>query len=341
MIARGHRNSATRAGHGPPSILESVAALAKMNNGHRSGVRADRFGTLRPNTDDGTATAKRQPREPRRLSVAADRERLVGFFGSPRPAPIECAGFAVTFGAYCLETCLFHAALKRRLPCVKLECPGGGELALVHKANQTSENGQPLAVPWEFFDGEVTASAPDPWEVTWHYTEGLTLNRLGEESVQFVRDPLPVATGCAPGPGSCKRRCADPKHPVRPRPRDDRSGGRERRRDLGAANRRHRRAGSERLRGGPLNAGPDLGRLPQRERRPAGLNLDAGSRVRFVLLDPPEGQKSRILAIAIVAPEARFVDVVEAATSIVQSVEFHPNGAGSSPTPKRRALDDL
>ena len=66
--------------------------------------------------------------------------------------------------------------------------------------NQTIENGQLLPVPWEFFDGEVTASAPDPWEVTWHYTDGLTLNRDGEQSVQFVRDPFPVATGCASGP---------------------------------------------------------------------------------------------------------------------------------------------
>jgi hypothetical protein len=79
---------------------------------------------------------------------------------------------------------------------------GAHELALQHKANRTTENGQPLPVPWEFFGGDLTVSAPDPWEVTWHYTEGLTLNRNGAESVQFVRDPLPVANGCAPGPAS-------------------------------------------------------------------------------------------------------------------------------------------
>jgi hypothetical protein len=50
--------------------------------------------------------------------------------------------------------------------------------------------------------------------------------------------------------------------------------------------------------------------------------------MRLYLLDLPEGQETRILAIAIVAPEARFVDVATAAAPIVQSLEFHPASAG-------------
>ena len=48
--------------------------------------------------------------------------------------------------------------------------------------------------------------------------------------------------------------------------------------------------------------------------------------MRLYLLDLPEGSATRILAIAIVAPEARFEDVIEAAAPIIESIEFHTEG---------------
>jgi len=55
----------------------------------------------------------------------------------------------------------------------------------------------------------------------------------------------------------------------------------------------------------------------------ASVDLEGGNRMRLYLLDLPEGLSARILAIAIVAPEARFEDVVESAGPIVDSFEFH------------------
>ncbi len=53
-----------------------------------------------------------------------------------------------------------------------------------------------------------------------------------------------------------------------------------------------------------------------------GMDLAPGSRMRLYLLDLPGGS-ARILAIAVVAPEARFEQVVEAAAPIFDSFEFH------------------
>lgn len=49
----------------------------------------------------------------------------------------------------------------------------------------------------------------------------------------------------------------------------------------------------------------------------------SGERMRLYLFDVPEGSSIRVLAIAIVAPDARFESLVEAAAPIVDSVEFH------------------
>jgi hypothetical protein len=53
-----------------------------------------------------------------------------------------------------------------------------------------------------------------------------------------------------------------------------------------------------------------------------GIGLEHGHLMRLYLLDLPGGS-ARILAIAIVAPEARFERVAEAAAPIVDSFEFH------------------
>jgi len=54
-----------------------------------------------------------------------------------------------------------------------------------------------------------------------------------------------------------------------------------------------------------------------------GLALKQGSRMRLYLLDVPAGSSIRTLAIAIVAPDARFEQVVAAAAPIMDSLDFH------------------
>ena len=51
--------------------------------------------------------------------------------------------------------------------------------------------------------------------------------------------------------------------------------------------------------------------------------LASGDLMRLYLMAAPEGSARRILAIAIVARESRFERVVEAATPVVYSIEFH------------------
>ena len=59
---------------------------------------------------------------------------------------------------------------------------GGARVVLVHDAKGTTENGQPVEVSYAFFDGEVTASAADPWEVS-GVSGALTLGDQGEATV--------------------------------------------------------------------------------------------------------------------------------------------------------------
>lgn len=51
--------------------------------------------------------------------------------------------------------------------------------------------------------------------------------------------------------------------------------------------------------------------------------LEPGRRLRLFLVDLPEGMSMRTLAITVMAPVARFDDVVADATPIIDSVEFH------------------
>src|SRR4029453_11610288 len=66
----------------------------------------------------------------------------------------------------------------------------------------------------------------------------------------------------------------------------------------------------------PPTAGPD-GDLGS-----SGANLPQGQRMRLYLLDLPGGP-ARMLAIAIIAEDARFEHAMEAAAPIMASFEFH------------------
>jgi hypothetical protein len=51
--------------------------------------------------------------------------------------------------------------------------------------------------------------------------------------------------------------------------------------------------------------------------------LGPRERMRLYLIDLPEGSTGGILAIAVVASEARFEAVMDAATPIIDSIAFH------------------
>jgi hypothetical protein len=193
---------------------------------------------------------------------------------------------------------------------------------LTHDAAQTKENGQPVAAPYMFYDGEVTVSAPDPWNLSPFFESALAFgDQSGDARVELVRNPLPIATGCAPGPVP-----SDADALVRSiRSNPDLVVSAPVSVDLGGA------SGSAIdvtvapgasvcetfpatlvLTQGDGYSGP----------RPPGVDLAPGSRMRLYLLDVPERLPTPILAIAVVAPEARFEDLVEGATPILESLQF-------------------
>ena len=199
----------------------------------------------------------------------------------------------------------------------------GGPLGLWSGVTDTTENGQPVAVPYGFFDGEVTASAANPWKVSPFFAVALTLDsQLGDERIEMIGDPFPVATGCEQGPAA-----SDADALARSIQSDP---------DLEAT------APVAVVVGGSAGLQMDVTLAPGASvcevipstqvltqddghtgPGPPGLNLDQGSRMRLYLLDLPEGLATRILAIVVVAPEARFEAVLEAATPIIESIEFH------------------
>jgi len=54
-------------------------------------------------------------------------------------------------------------------------------------------------------------------------------------------------------------------------------------------------------------------------------SLQPGLRLRLYLVDLPEGMSVRTLALTVVAPEARFEEVIAETAPIIESIEFHPD----------------
>ena len=161
-------------------------------------------------------------------------------------------------------------------------------------------------MPYEFFDGEVTASAADPWGISPFYEVALVQNGQQEDGrVELVGDPLSVETGCANGPAPADANALAARIQAEP--------------DFEAT------APVAVSVGGTEGLAMDVTVAPAAsdcEMR-GSLNVEQGSRMRLYLVDLPEGSTIRILAIAVVAPEARFEDLIEAAAPVIDSVEFH------------------
>jgi hypothetical protein len=187
-------------------------------------------------------------------------------------------------------------------------------------ARSTTENGQPVPVTYVFFDGEVTVSAAAPWTYLLE-EDGLALGgTLSDQHLDLAPRPRPVTAGCVEG--EVPDDAAALAESIRARP------------DLMVTEPQHATVGGVEgltmdvtVASTPSLCDPDgatvvlwttLG-LPQRR----AFLLEPGHRMRVYVFDIPHGSIVGPMAIAVVAPEARFEDTVEAATPVIESVEFH------------------
>jgi hypothetical protein len=182
-------------------------------------------------------------------------------------------------------------------------------------ATKTTENGQPVDVTYQFFDGAVTISAAAPWDLEVFPATALRLGDA-ESGIVLVDRPLPVATGCENGPAPADANAlaasiqADPDFEATA-PVAAMIGGTEAlAMDVTVG------PGASVCVGPPLVLGHD-------NDDEYGLEAPDGSRMRLYLVDLPGGSTTRIVAIAIVAPEAGFEDVKAAAAPVIESIEFN------------------
>ncbi|HEU4759613.1 MAG TPA: hypothetical protein VFT91_06480 [Dehalococcoidia bacterium] len=213
----------------------------------------------------------------------------------------------------------------------------------------TTENGQPVAMPYDYFGGEVTLHAAHPWIMSDGF---IPFGRLipegpgvppttdggqrhdGWDQLFLIADPALGGAGCQAGPDPADAEAL--AESIRSNP------------DLGAtAPVAVSVGGAEALMmdvviaaGATITVAVneqgdfcDDGLLYPILDQDVGMTVYFGNGVatgqatgdwmRLYLFDAPEGSPMRILAIAIVAPESRFERAVEAAAPVVDSVEFH------------------
>ena len=186
----------------------------------------------------------------------------------------------------------------------------------------TSEDGQPVPVTYDIFDdGEVTLDAPHPWRIPWANYWGLMVDQgTSHDRIQLVADPMPVGTGCEAGPDPADAEAlaqsivSDPDLEATT-PVGVSIGG------LEAVSMDVVAAGGASV--CDYFAAPVV-LTNTADQLPASMEIAFRNRMRLYLVDLPEGLSTRILAIAIIAPEERFEDVVVAAAPILDSIELHP-----------------
>ena len=206
--------------------------------------------------------------------------------------------------------------------------PGGAETGPAKAGCPGCQAGprEAVAEPYEFLDGQLTFSVARPWDNSVAGWEGgpnmvtLDLHRVYEERFMLVADPLPVGKGCEDGPAPADAEAlalsirSDPDLEATEPVVVSVGGIDALRMDVVAA------TGASLCLSVPapqvVAPPPTAGHLGQ------GTPLAHGHRMRLYLIDLPGGS-ARILAIAIIAPDARFEHVVEAAAPIMNSFEFH------------------
>jgi hypothetical protein len=184
----------------------------------------------------------------------------------------------------------------------------------------TTENGQPLAVPYDIFeDGLVTLHAPHPWRIPWMNYWGLMVDQgTSHDRIHLLADPLPVGVGCEAGPPAADAEAlagiirSDPDLETTEPVAVSLGGAEALTMDVVAA------TGASFCDYFPA----PLVVSSATEQLPASMDLAPGNRMRLYMLDLPEGLPARLLAIAVIAPEERFDAVLEAAEPILESIEF-------------------
>jgi hypothetical protein len=212
-------------------------------------------------------------------------------------------------------------------------------------ANATTENGQPVTLPYTSSDGGVTVSAPSTWEAWLPGTlgvpvaEGQVLHEQAldvwsgslwrsEESfgsgerIELV-DPVAYDAWCAANGGSpllsapagaaaiAQQLIADPNFKTTA-PVAARIGGVE--------------AVSIDVTLAPGGKACDVGMI-EISRWIHTIGWEPGWRLRLYLVDLPQGMSVETLAITVVAPEERFEEVIAETAPIIDSIEFHPQSA--------------
>jgi hypothetical protein len=181
---------------------------------------------------------------------------------------------------------------------------------------ETTENGRPVPVPYDLLDGTVTASSAAPWLRSVHFAAALAPDAEALERVALTVDPVQV--GCRPSLATADAAAlatslqSDPDLVATAPVEVTIDGIAGLQMDLTLA------PGASACPEGRTGDEP----LPQDRDRGTGFPLEPGSRMRLHLLDVADGSATRILAIAIVAPDARFEAVLDAATPIVESIEL-------------------
>ncbi len=193
----------------------------------------------------------------------------------------------------------------------------------------TTEDGQPIPVPYSFLEGDVTfaVATPDLWDEPWDGGAGdlstFMLFGLDRSSMMIMADPLPVGAGCEPAPAPADAealaRSIASNHDVEATPpvAVRVAGVDALRMDVAFG----RGAGC-----GELGLGPAVVEGTR--------HLLSGGQMRLYILDLPQGMSARILGIAIAGPEQSlrcdvsgwtlcFQRVIEAAAPILDSFEFH------------------
>ncbi len=202
-----------------------------------------------------------------------------------------------------------------------------GRLVLVYPSGSvpwqtaTTENGMTVAMAelYEFLDGEVTFEVAQPWDGSfagWEESPTMTtlhLDGTHEERLVVLADPRPIETGCVHGPAPgdaealARSLMSDPDLEAAEAVAVHIAGIEALQMDVMAATR--------------ANLCEDVG-VPEVVAGGTATGLEPGQRMRLYLIDYPGGS-AQVLAIAIIAPEDRFESVIEAATPIVESFEFH------------------
>ena len=234
--------------------------------------------------------------------------------------------------------------------------PADGRLGLEYQPHgfatniaPTTEDGQPVAVPYSYFDGEVTLHAAHPWIFFNGDERLLAFGRLIPEGpgvgpttdggqrtdwdeLSLMADPALLGTDCQPRPGPADAATlaesirSDPDLGATAPVVTSVGGAEALMMDVkiaaGATVCESATSGGDLLWNGVLRPVFDTDATVFVDNGVA-RGQTTGEWMRLYLLDAPEGSSMRVLAIAIVAPESSFERAVKAAAPIVDSVEFH------------------